>query len=377
MSPRPGRRCGQLLLATASLILYGCGAEPASDPEREPSARGDGEAERALPRYDARAFHEGVSLSMAAADGFPVTADDLQLLVTTDESGIFNAALIDLDSGAHHRVTDSTTDAVQAVSAFPQDERLLVIDDLETGRSLEQVRLPTGDINQVRFDRSERRLMFLSSSDVARPEVYVAALDGSRLERLTHASNPAIDENQLVHSELVRYPSFDGLGIPAILYRPPEAAADHPVPALVWVHGGGAYLTVAALAFRPDEFRVGIEIFGVTNWVRTLESIPPWWESMRRSLYAELGDPAVDGQRLRRISPLFRAERIERPLLVIQGANDPRVLQVESDEIVETVRANDVPVEYLVVPDEGHGFSGKENRIAASQAILDFVRKHL
>ena len=124
-------------------------------------------------------------------------------------------------------------------------------------------------------------------------------------------------------------------------------------------------------------FEVGINIFGVMNWVRTLESIPPWWGANRKALYDELGDPAVDGERLRRISPLFHAENIKTPLLVIQGANDPRVLQVESDEIVAAVRANGTPVEYLVFPDEGHGFSRRENRIAASEAFVGFLEDHL
>ena len=134
---------------------------------------------------------------------------------------------------------------------------------------------------------------------------------------------------------------------------------------------------VAALAFRPGVFKVGINIFGVMNWVRTLESIPPYWEAFRKQLYTELGDPAVDGERLRRISPLFHAENIKTPLLVIQGANDPRVLQVESDEIVAAVRANGVPVEYLIFPDEGHGFSQRSNRIAASKAFVAFLDKYL
>ena len=122
---------------------------------------------------------------------------------------------------------------------------------------------------------------------------------------------------------------------------------------------------------------MGINIFGVMNWVRTLESIPPWWGANRKALYDELGDPAVDGERLRRISPLFHAENIKTPLLVIQGANDPRVLQVESDEIVAAVQANGTPVEYLVFPDEGHGFSRRENRIAASEAFVGFLEDHL
>jgi dipeptidyl aminopeptidase/acylaminoacyl peptidase len=136
-------------------------------------------------------------------------------------------------------------------------------------------------------------------------------------------------------------------------------------------------MVAAALAFRPEEFTAGINIFGVTNWVRTLESIPPWWGAQRISLFDELGDPSKEKERLTRISPLFHADKITKPMLVIQGANDPRVLQVESDEIVTGARKNNVPVEYIVFPDEGHGFLRKENRITASNAYLAFVNQHL
>lgn len=150
-------------------------------------------------------------------------------------------------------------------------------------------------------------------------------------------------------------------------------------PERIGIIGGsyGGYMVLAALAFEPEEFDVGIDIFGVANWLRTLESIPPWWEGQREALYAELGDPATDRERLERISPLFHAEKIQRPLLVLQGANDPRVLQVESDEIVEAVRANDVPVEYIVFPDEGHGFAKKENQLRGYRAVLKFLDEHL
>ncbi|HWW10957.1 MAG TPA: S9 family peptidase, partial [Brevundimonas sp.] len=143
----------------------------------------------------------------------------------------------------------------------------------------------------------------------------------------------------------------------------------------VAVMGGsyGGYLTVAALAFHPEAFEAGIDIFGVTNWVRTLESVPAWWGAQRAALFDEMGDPATDAERHRRISPLFHAETIVRPLLVVQGANDPRVLQVESDEMVAAVRANNVPVEYIVFPDEGHGFRKRDNRIAAQEAYLRFL----
>ena len=139
----------------------------------------------------------------------------------------------------------------------------------------------------------------------------------------------------------------------------------------------GGFMVVAALAIDPEAFDVGIDIFGVTNWLRTLKNIPPWWEAFRTYLYAEMGDPATDEERLRKISPLFHAKNIVRPLLVIQGANDPRVLKAESDEIVKAARANGVPVEYVVFPDEGHGFLKKENRIKASASFVKFLKKHL
>jgi len=147
----------------------------------------------------------------------------------------------------------------------------------------------------------------------------------------------------------------------------------------VGVIGGsyGGYMVAAALTFEPDAFDVGINIFGVTNWVRTLQNIPPWWEARKESLYDELGDPATDAERHRRISPLFHAGNIIKPTLVVQGANDPRVLQVESDELVAAIQANEVPVEYIVFPDEGHGFRKRANRITASDAYVKFLDTYL
>jgi dipeptidyl aminopeptidase/acylaminoacyl peptidase len=139
----------------------------------------------------------------------------------------------------------------------------------------------------------------------------------------------------------------------------------------------GGYMTLAALTLRPDAFKVGVDLFGISNWVRTLESIPPYWESFREALYAEMGDPKTDSERLHRISPLFNADKIRSPLMVLQGANDPRVLKVESDEIVAAARKNGVPVEYVVFPDEGHGFLKTENRIEGSRKILAFLDTYL
>ena len=151
-------------------------------------------------------------------------------------------------------------------------------------------------------------------------------------------------------------------------------------PDKIGIIGGsyGGYMTMAGMAFAPDEFKVGVDIFGVTNWLRTLKSIPPYWESFRKALYDELGDPFTeDSVRLYQISPLFHAGQIKNPVMVLQGANDPRVLQVESDEIVDVIRKNNVPVEYVVFPDEGHGFVKKENEINGYGKILIFLDKHL
>jgi dipeptidyl aminopeptidase/acylaminoacyl peptidase len=98
---------------------------------------------------------------------------------------------------------------------------------------------------------------------------------------------------------------------------------------------------------------------------------------MRRALYREIGDPARDREMLRAISPLFHADRIRRPLLVLQGRNDPRVIKPESDEIVAAVRVNGVPVEYLVFDDEGHGFTKKKNQAEGYRAALNFLDRHL
>ena len=140
----------------------------------------------------------------------------------------------------------------------------------------------------------------------------------------------------------------------------------------------GGYMTMAAMTFAPEEFKVGVNIFGVTNWMRTLKSIPPYWESFRQALYAELGDPySADSVRLHKISPLFHADNIKNPVMVLQGANDVRVLQVESDEIVAAMKKNNVPVDYVVFPDEGHGFVKKENEMKGYSGVLTFLDKHL
>lgn len=147
----------------------------------------------------------------------------------------------------------------------------------------------------------------------------------------------------------------------------------------IGIAGGsyGGYMVLAALAFKPREFAVGVDLFGVSNWVRTLQSIPPYWESFRKSLYKEIGDPSTDLENLKAVSPLFHADKIVKPLIVLQGANDPRVIKPESDEIVDNIKKRGGVVEYVLFDNEGHGFTKKANEIRAYKAILDFLDRYL
>jgi dipeptidyl aminopeptidase/acylaminoacyl peptidase len=370
-----------------------------------------------------------------------VSSGEQQLYSEADWDIIY----IDYSKDNRYRVEAINADASTKIS----------ITDQRTGEPLQLPPLPAGDLRGINFSDDSSTLSFYLNADNSPSNLYVWPLGSATAKRLTDALNPAMDEQHLVMSEVVRFNSFDDLVVPALQYKPHQASADNKVPAMIWIHGGpggqsrtgynpliqhlvnhgyailsvnnrgssgfgktfyhlddrrhgeddlqdivygkyylqsldwvdpdrigvmggsyGGYLTMAAMAFT-NEFEVGINIFGVTNWVRTLESIPPWWEAFREALYAELGDPAVDGERLHRISPLFHADRVQKPVLVVQGANDPRVLQVESDEMVAAIRAQDVPVEYVLFPDEGHGFLKRENRITAQQAYLKFLQQYL
>lgn len=405
--------------------------------------------------------------AVIAFASYEFTPDSKQLVYGTDEHGEFTQAWThDLASGEKKELLKADWDVMfvtysnsgrYRVSAINEDASTkLTILDQTTNAPLALTGVPAGDVAQVRFNRDETKIAFTVASDTSPADVFVADLATGAATRLTTNLNPAIDETMLVDGEVVRYKSFDGLDIPAILFKPKGASADAKVPAVVDVHGGpggqnrkgyaamyqhltnhgiavlrvnnrgssgygktffhmddkkhgevdlddvvygkkylqtldwvdgekvaimggsyGGYMVAAALAFRPDEFTAGVDIFGVTNWTRTLNEIPAWWGAQRDSLFDEMGDPATDAERHQRISPLFHAANIKKPLLVIQGANDPRVLQVESDELVAAVKKNNVPVEYIIFPDEGHGFLRKENRITASNAYLAFLNQHL
>lgn len=152
-------------------------------------------------------------------------------------------------------------------------------------------------------------------------------------------------------------------------------------PDKIAIMGGsyGGYATLAGLAFTPTRFACGVDIVGPSNLFTLLKTIPAYWEAGRIQLYKRMGDPDTEEGRalLKERSPLNAADRIVRPLLIGQGANDPRVNVAESDQIVEAMKAKDIPVTYVVFPDEGHGFARPVNNIAFNAVAENFLSQCL
>ncbi len=152
-------------------------------------------------------------------------------------------------------------------------------------------------------------------------------------------------------------------------------------PKRVAIMGGsyGGYATLAGVAFTPDVYAAAVSVVGPSNLITLLESIPPYWEAARKMFHARMGDPSTPEGRaqLQRQSPLNSASKIKTPLLVAQGANDPRVNKAESDQIVIALRDRGFPVEYLVAPDEGHGFARPVNNMAMIASAEKFFAKYL
>jgi dipeptidyl aminopeptidase/acylaminoacyl peptidase len=394
--------------------------------------------------------------------------DGKRLIYLTNEGSEFMyISSYDLATGEKTKIEDAPWDIMYTylsrngkyrVVAINNDARteIKVYNEADGGKLVQLKNVPKGDITGVNISDSEKLMTFYVSTSKSPSNLYLYNLETDEIKQLTNTLTPEINGDDLVEATVVRFKSYDGLEIPALLYKPKGLKKGDKVPALVQVHGGpggqtrlnynssyqyfvnhgyailcvnnrgssgygktfyaaddkkhgdvdlkdciagkeylqtldfvdadkigiyggsyGGYMVMAALAFAPEEFDVGVNLFGVTNWLRTLKSIPPWWTSFRDALYTEMGDPAKDSVALYNKSPLFHADKITKPFIVLQGSNDPRVLQVESDEIVEAAKANGVPVEYVVFPDEGHGWVKKENQIKSAESILQFLDKHL
>jgi len=152
-------------------------------------------------------------------------------------------------------------------------------------------------------------------------------------------------------------------------------------PKRIGIFGGsyGGYATLAGVAFTPDVYAAAVDLFGPSNLITLLDSIPPYWESIRKTFHVRMGDPNTPEGKALLIerSPLTSAAKIKTPLLIAQGANDPRVNHAESEQIVIALRDRGFPVEYLLIPDEGHGFARPVNNMASVLATEKFFAKYL
>jgi dipeptidyl aminopeptidase/acylaminoacyl peptidase len=150
-------------------------------------------------------------------------------------------------------------------------------------------------------------------------------------------------------------------------------------PARIAIYGGsyGGYAALAGATFTPDVFRCAVDIVGPSNLVTFIETIPPYWSSYLAMLHDRVGNPETEGDLLRERSPLTHVENITIPMLIAQGANDPRVKQSESEQIVAVMREKGIDHEYMLFSDEGHGFAKPENRLRFYAAAEQFLAKHL
>jgi dipeptidyl aminopeptidase/acylaminoacyl peptidase len=150
-------------------------------------------------------------------------------------------------------------------------------------------------------------------------------------------------------------------------------------PDRIAIYGGsyGGYAALAGMAFTPDVYAAGISFVGPSNLFTLLASVPPYWEPYRQMQYEMIGNPETEKELLTAASPLFSADQIAAPLLIAQGANDPRVKKAESDQIVEALQQRGIDVPYIVKDNEGHGFGNEENRLYFFRAVERFLAKHL
>lgn len=319
-----------------------------------------------------------------------------------------------------------------------------------------QKQLPNKELNFNSSTKDEKLFILVANADTDPGSVYLYDRNTKKLT-LQYQAREKLNRAYLAPMKAVRYPSSDGLEIPAYLTLPKGVEAKN-LPAIIVPHGGpwyrdswgynsfaqflanrgyavlqpnfrgstgygkkfidagnkqwgnkmqddvtwgakyliaqgiadpkrvgimggsyGGYATLAGVAFTPDVYAAGVSIVGPSNLITLLESIPPYWEQIRKLFYERMGDPNTpEGKaQLLRQSPLTAADKIKTPLLVIQGANDPRVTKRESDQIVVALRDRGFPVEYMVAPDEGHGFARPVNNMAMFALAEKFLAKHL
>jgi dipeptidyl aminopeptidase/acylaminoacyl peptidase len=315
------------------------------------------------------------------------------------------------------------------------------------------VRIPKQNASAARFTADSRKIIFQTSSGRELSERYLFDPATGKLTQIGFASYAGVPKETLVEPRLVRYPSFDGVEIPAWLHLPRGARQDATLPMIINYHGGpegqsrpyvsatvqflvsrgyavlqpnirgssgygkawldadngrnrqvslkdaaaaaewarksgwadpgklvafggsyGGYMTLCMVAFYPDYWAAGVDDVGMSNLVSFLKNTGAYRTRFRTSEY---GDPETDADFLMTVSPMTAADRIQAPLMIVQGANDPRTPKSEAEQIVEAIRKKGGTVEYLLFPDEGHGIAKLRNRIQWLTKMVEFLDKHV
>jgi dipeptidyl aminopeptidase/acylaminoacyl peptidase len=150
-------------------------------------------------------------------------------------------------------------------------------------------------------------------------------------------------------------------------------------PKRVAIYGAsyGGYAALVGATFTPDLFCCAVDVVGPSNLITMIRTIPPYWSTFIAVEHRRVGNPDTEAEFLTSRSPLFRVDQIKAPILIAHGANDPRVKQAESEQIVEAMKRKGIPYEYLLFPDEGHGFAKPENRLRFYAAAERFLARHL
>jgi dipeptidyl aminopeptidase/acylaminoacyl peptidase len=385
-----------------------------------------------------------------------VTSDGGHLYLATDRDGDFlRIARLDLGTLELEYLTGDDHDVEEV--ELSRDGRLLAVtrnvggySDLllfnGRGGRMPDPEVPRGIVGGLAFSPDGGQLLFTFVGPTRNPDVWTMRLPDGEARRLTRSSKAGIPPESFKRPTMVRYPSFDGLEIPAVFYEPENPDA----PVIVNVHGGpesqsrptfapvtqyllgrghavllpnvrgstgygkrythlddvrlrmdsvkdlahaaywlrergheriavmggsyGGFMVLAALTEYPDLWSAGVDIVGIANLVTFLENTGSYRRKLREPEYGSLEN---DGEFLRSISPIHKADRITAPLMVVHGKNDPRVPVGEAEQIVESVRANGGRVEYLLYGDEGHGLAKLGNRLDAYPRIAAFLEETL
>lgn len=394
-----------------------------------------------------------------------IRGDAAILAISTNGSDVRRLVEIDVASGDLRAISPELPWDIEDY-ALSSDGRVLayavnedgfsrvVVQDFVTRRALPQPELPRGVLTALDFSPDAAQLAIGMSTATSAGDIWSHDVTSGALTRWTESELGDLDATRLAEPDLIRFTSFDGLSVPAFVYRPTGASPIARLPVIIDIHGGpesqsrpgwnpgaqyfadtlnavvilpnvrgsdgygshylsldnaekredsvkdigalldwiaaqpgldpdrvsvygqsyGGYMSLAVMSHYSDRLVGGVARYGISNWISFLQNTEAYRRDNRRAEYGDERDPAMRAV-FERISPLNNVARITKPMLVMQGANDPRVPQSESDQVVRELRANGVDTSYVLFADEGHGFLKKANNDLRREVETVFLRR--